>query len=391
VIRRAFCQGLGASALYAGAAALGQCADALAFDGANHAPKSDLAAALGQGSAQFQRTLMQAAELQIQICYSAKKSGWQMQCFRENAEWFAPASLVKLPLAAMALEQLEARGLDYRAVQISFPQMPLCAERAPELRAPQAFSRIIERALVLSDDSAYCALFDFLGPAAIATRFLQMKYAGMRVQARFGSCGPEGSRITGPWRICAGKKVLAEQAARPAFALVNAATPIRVGKAWMSAGKRIDAPKDFTNNNSAKLSELHLMLQALIDPASVAVHRRFALSAAARMFLLQCMQRQPEACSSCSAAERKFGNTNFRLLAVGDGVWAQGLQVCNKVGWAYGYLSDIAHLKHANRECIVSCVMYLNADGVLNDGVYQYDAIGRPFMAELGRLLLAVS
>jgi hypothetical protein len=35
--------------------------------------------------------------------------------------------------------------------------------------------------------------------------------------------------------------------------------------------------------------------------------------------------------------------------------------------------------------------MYLNADGVLNDGRYDYDRIGRPFMAQAGRLLLAAA
>ena len=86
-----------------------------------------------------------------------------------------------------------------------------------------------------------------------------------------------------------------------------------------------------------------------------------------------------------------MADTAFRLLGVGDGRWPAGLQVRNKVGWAYGFLSDLAHLRDAKHECWISCVMYLNADGVLNDGRYDYDAIGRPFMAEAGRLLLAAS
>ena len=39
------------------------------------------------------------------------------------------------------------------------------------------------------------------------------------------------------------------------------------------------------------------------------------------------------------------------------------------------------------RAVFVAAVIYTNNDGVLNDDRYEYDAIGRPFMAELGRLV----
>jgi hypothetical protein len=37
----------------------------------------------------------------------------------------------------------------------------------------------------------------------------------------------------------------------------------------------------------------------------------------------------------------------------------------------------------------VSAVIYTNRDGVLNDDRYEYESVGRPFMAELGRLVAA--
>jgi hypothetical protein len=38
---------------------------------------------------------------------------------------------------------------------------------------------------------------------------------------------------------------------------------------------------------------------------------------------------------------------------------------------------------------VLSATLYVNADGVLNDDRYEYDTIGYPFLAELGRRVLA--
>ncbi len=367
-------------------------------------PMATLGDILSGGSAEFQRTLSRAAELHIQIYYSRREKGiWRQYGFRPDAEWFAPASLVKLPLCAFLLADLQHRKIDFRRASIAFPEMPNCAERAAELRQAQRVTRVIERALVLSDDSAYCALYDYFGPAKIAEWFARLGYPvgtkGTRVQARFGSCGPERSTITGPVLVYQDRRLVHEEKRRAPFRLIAAPKPIQVGRAWISGARRIEGAKDFTTNNTMPLATIHQLLLVLIDPNSQASHLNGALkfpdplqlNADARAFLIDCMARHPSACESCNYTERKQTETDFRLLAVGDRQWPAGLQVRNKVGWAFGYLSDVAHLRLGQKECVVSCVMYLNADGVLNDGRYEYDSVGRPFMAELGRLLLQAS
>ena len=352
---------------------------------------------LKKGSPRLQSFLAKANDYGLQICFTRLRkdtSGTQFETFSafEPSAWFAPASLVKLPLAALLLEQLEAGKVDWLRAKLAFPGMPDCAERAVELRQPQAVTRLIERALVLSDDSAYCALFDALGPQHIADRMRQLGHADVRIQARFGACGPENSKITGPVKIfSAGDRVLASTPARPPFALVSAPEAIKIGQAWMQANRRIEGAKDFTTSNSAPLLALHEMLLALMRPELVAPELRFQISERARQFLLTGMRLNPAESKYSNAAEAKLDRTFFRLLGVGDGQWPKDLQVENKVGWAYGFLSDMAHLKQGNHECFVSCKMYLNRDGVLNDGQYEYESIGRPAMAEIGRLLLAAS
>lgn len=351
---------------------------------------------LSTGSARLRETLANARALELQICYTRvlrTGSGVRLQPhqFPARAPWFASASLVKLPLAALLLEQLASLDLGLDA-NLAFPGMPACAQGAAQLRVAQPVRRLIERAIVVSDDSAYNALYDFLGPQAIADRLAQLGYQDSRIQARFGTCGPELSRVTGPWQLSDARgKVLAEQAQRAAFQLRSSAVPINRGNAWMQAGRRMAGAKDFSQSNALTLAAAQQMLLALSYPEEVPAQQRFALREADRQFLLSRLRMTPAESQLSSGAERALKPGHFKLLGVGDGQWPKGLLVTNKVGWAYGYLSDVTHLRLAAQECFVSCAMYLNRDAVLNDGIYEYEQIGRPFMAEAGRLLLAAS
>jgi hypothetical protein len=59
------------------------------------------------------------------------------------------------------------------------------------------------------------------------------------------------------------------------------------------------------------------------------------------------------------------------------------------VGDAYGYLIDNAYIVDFKNgvEFMLSAVINANTDGVYNDGVYEYDQLGYPFMRDLGKVV----
>jgi len=65
------------------------------------------------------------------------------------------------------------------------------------------------------------------------------------------------------------------------------------------------------------------------------------------------------------------------------------VRVFNKVGWAYGFLIDASYIADFKNdvEYMLSAVIYVNKDGILNDNVYEYDSIGWPFMYQLGQTI----
>jgi hypothetical protein len=63
------------------------------------------------------------------------------------------------------------------------------------------------------------------------------------------------------------------------------------------------------------------------------------------------------------------------------------IEIFNKVGFAYGTLTDCAYIRDNGTgvEFFLTATILVNKDGVFNDDVYEYDTVGIPFLAALGR------
>jgi hypothetical protein len=83
-----------------------------------------------------------------------------------------------------------------------------------------------------------------------------------------------------------------------------------------------------------------------------------------------------------------------RWFLVGDGKqrYPDGIRALSKSGMAYGYLSEVAYLqdRDSGAECMLAAAIHVNRDGIYNDDQYEYESIGMPFLAALGRAVLDV-
>jgi hypothetical protein len=63
------------------------------------------------------------------------------------------------------------------------------------------------------------------------------------------------------------------------------------------------------------------------------------------------------------------------------------ITILNKVGYAYGYLTDCAYIMDTTNEIsfILTATVHVNENRIFNDDNYQYDEVGIPFLAALGR------
>jgi hypothetical protein len=65
------------------------------------------------------------------------------------------------------------------------------------------------------------------------------------------------------------------------------------------------------------------------------------------------------------------------------------LRLHNKVGYAYGTLTDVAYVVDTKHDLhyILGATLLVNENRVFNDNVYEYDSIGLPFLAQTARRL----
>ena len=66
------------------------------------------------------------------------------------------------------------------------------------------------------------------------------------------------------------------------------------------------------------------------------------------------------------------------------------IRIYNKVGDAYGTITDVAYIKDKKNdiEFFLTATILVNENKIFNDDIYESDQIGIPFLAALGRAVL---
>jgi ATP-dependent exoDNAse (exonuclease V) beta subunit len=165
---------------------------------------------------------------------------------------------------------------------------------------------------------------------------------------------------------------------------------IKVGKAHYSRGKLINEPIDFTEANNIPLEDLQQMLQSVMFPASVPERQRFNLTEDDYKFLYQYLSQYSSETNYPKYDENKFYDSYVKFFfRDSTQPMPNYLRVFNKVGWAYGFLSDVSYVADFKNkiEFMLTATVYVNSDEILNDNKYDYDAIGYPFLYELGQTI----
>ncbi|WP_126546807.1 serine hydrolase [Hymenobacter amundsenii] len=374
-------------------------------------PGNPLKRLLRTDSARFGSVLRHPDAYRVQILYTRiRRDARGRPHFRRYGyrlrprEYFYPASTVKLPTAVVALAKLRGlrpagpdsltRETPLRIDSAFAGQTPVLVDRSAPLRQP-TIGNYIRKVLLVSDNDAFNRLYEFVGQGPLNDQLRQHGLGRTRIIHRLavGDAEP-ASRHTNPFAF------FADTTAREPFyhqpAAFNAgplprlrATGYRLGRAHLAGGQRVAEPLDFSAKNAFPLSDQQRVLRAILFPAAVPRRQRFgALRPADYAFLRQYLWLPPGQSNfprydpvAYPGAYAKF------LLAGGAGQLPAGVRSYNKIGQAYGFLIDNAYLTNeaAGVEFLLSAVVYVNANGVLNDDQYEYDTVGLPFLRELGQ------
>jgi hypothetical protein len=318
----------------------------------------------------------------------------------DHNRYYNPASTVKLPTALVALEKLNGlknkRLSKYSAMitDSSFSgQTAVRKDTSSETGVP-SIANYLKKIFLVSDNDAYNRLYEFDGQETLNSLLWKKGYADTRIVRRFVTATEEQNRHTNA--ISFVEKADTVYMQPPAFNTIefDYSKPLFVGKGHFNRNDSlINSPMDFTRHNNLPLEDLQKMLQSVLFPESVPANQRFHLTKDDERFLLQYMSELPSESTKPGYDPVEFFDSycKFFLYKSSKSKPPPNIRIFNKPGWSYGYLTDASYIVDfdTNTEFILSAVIYVNRDGILNDDKYEYKEIGYPFFKEVGEIILA--
>lgn len=294
-----------------------------------------------------------------------------------DTNYFYPASTVKLPIAALTLEKLN--HMDSLHGNTRFYVEGDTMETT--------FASDIMKIFTISDNAANNRLFEFLGQDAINEKLKQKGIDAVRISHRLSS--DDAYEITTKPLVV----YLNDSTTTMLKNTINtSAIPldmnkIHKGKAYYDdEDGLVNEPFDFSLKNYYAINAQHKVLKRIVFPACFDHSERFDLSTAQRDFLLEAMQTLPE---KAGYDPKEYYDSYVKFFMYGDSKAAipNHIKIRNKVGYAYGTLTDCAYIQDTinNVEFLLTATILVNKNGIFNDNVYEYDTIGIPFLAALGK------
>ena len=350
--------------------------------------------------------LAHADSLEVQIIYTMiDRDTANHPTFRtfyynvDSTHYFYPASTVKLPAVMLALEKLRALNIDSLDVYTPMFHDSAYAGQLSVVRDSTARNGLpsvghyMKKILVVSDNDAYNRLYEFVGQKAMNERLHQLGYRQVRILHRLERpLGRDENAHTEAVRFEKQGRVVYQQPMLVNEPLIEVSEKIFRGTGFVRNDSLIQQPFDFTYKNFFPLTEQHAMLRAILFPETVPPARRFAISDEDRARVLEYMSQLPtETSAPPYATDTTYYEAYCKFLMFGGGRGSipPGLRIFNKVGDAYGYLIDNAYIVNFDTgvEFMVSAVINTNTDGIYNDGKYDYETLGFPFLKRLGEVL----
>ena len=354
----------------------------------------------------FGEILKNVEKYEVQILYTQidrdqnNTPSFRSYSYRLNSkEYFYPASTVKLPAAILALEKLNQLGIQslnkHTSLRIDSAysgQTEVTHDSSAGNNLP-SIAHYLKKIFLVSDNDAYNRLYEFLGQRELNEALWRKGYKDVRLSHRLAIArSTEQNRYTNPFTFYDGEKIIFQQAL--GFNPVdfkNKLKTTRRGKGYTKNDSLINEPKDFSNNNYISVANLQGILQTVLFPEAVKPKQKFLLQEDDYKFLYKSMSMLPKESAYPEYDTTEYYDSYVKYFMFGDSKqpMPSSIRIFNKVGQAYGYLIDNAYIvDFANKiEFLLTAVIYVNEDQIFNDDKYEYDTIGIPFLANLGRVI----
>ncbi|MBM1106493.1 serine hydrolase [Aurantibacter crassamenti] len=293
----------------------------------------------------------------------------------DSLNYFYPASTVKFPATVATLEKLKENDSINRNTRFYIEGDSV----------ETTFTKAITEIFAVSNNSANNRLIEFLGQDDLNKRMRNRGIAPIRIAHRLGF--DYDDTATRPLVIYLNDSTTANYTgtinATPKPLNINR---IQKGIGFYEEDSLMHEPFNFKLKNYYPIQTQHALLKRIIFPEKFAREQRFNLSQEQRDFLLTAMSKTPRQAGYDSDSFYDGYNKFFMFGDTKENI-PEHIKIYNKIGGAYGTLTDSAYIIDSKNkvEFMLTATILVNKNGIFNDDDYEYETIGIPFLAELGR------
>jgi hypothetical protein len=317
-------------------------------------------------------------------------------------KYFYPASTAKMPTAILALQKIKALAKETGKPIDIYTSMENIAMRPPQddyvvdilSRKAPTIADYVDQIFCVSDNNAHNRLFEFLGAKYINEELYRIgAFKTSHIVHRLGISGftPEDNEYINEIRFLDQNRKLLHKIEdrRSVFNRTVALKGELKGIGYSDAqDKLINKPFDFSKKNYISIIDLEACMQRVLFPEAFPKEQQFNLEKEDYAFLKRSMSLIPRKIPYY-ASNKEYYDNYVKFFYHGDKKVEipDHIKIYNKVGFAYGTLTDVSYFvdEKNNVEFMLTATILVNKDGVFNDGKYEYDEIGQPFFARLGK------
>lgn len=294
------------------------------------------------------------------------------QFIGDFSKYFYPASTVKLPIVLLAMEKLN--GLD----------IPISSYyQVQGEKTWQTFEEDFIDIFVLSGNDSFNRLYDFLGGRdAIQLRCKKLGLEGT-IQHRLSVSNASLSKVR-KTKVKWNHQILKFKYPKNNSIRSLEMNGLNKGIGFVNKNKIEMIPMDFSKKNQVSIPILQEILQRLIYPNYFSKDQQWSITEEQKNKVLQWMTTYPREIGE-DPMEYPDNYVKFFLFGETPTIVNNEWQVYNKIGMAYGTLTDNAWIVNTTtkEDFFLTSTILVNQNKIYNDNQYEYESIGIPFLHRL--------
>lgn len=310
-----------------------------------------------------------------------------------GAEYFFPASSMKVPIALASCERLPSM----RALAPSLGRdsalriFPVSGSESPYITT---LARETWRALIVSDNASANRLLGFVGLREANETIWALGLSSARIRTGFAT-GADASppEVSPRLEVVAPSGAIQEIPSRKSTLELppTKARGLDLGVAAIVDGQKTPGPMSFATKNAMALGELQDSLVRIVRPELLPNAKTGKAPAEDLAYLRQALSTPPSKSGIPGYDRNVVADYQLDPFLRGiERVRSRSLvEVYAKVGQAYGFVTVNAYVveKATGKAFFLIATVYANPNEIMNDDKYAYDDIAFPALADVAEVI----